>query len=59
MYDSAEREKVVREYVDRVRHNPTQRQVDEAVRAITAAWTRDQQDVHERSYQDGAEGVMA
>jgi hypothetical protein len=57
--DSNDRELLVRQYVERIRHNPTEAQEDEAVAAIVREWQHDVQDVHERSYSDGAEGVLA
>lgn len=57
--DNADRENVVRQYAQRIVHNPTQAQLEEAVSAITKAWQADAQDVHERSYSDGHEGALA
>lgn len=57
--DSVDRENVVRQYVQRVFFNPTEAQLEESVEALTRAWQNDSQDVHERSYQDGGEGVLA
>jgi hypothetical protein len=58
-YDSAQRRDIVRQYVERIRHNPTAAQVDEAVTAITREWDADHQATHETAYQSGADGVMA
>jgi hypothetical protein len=40
-YDSAQRRDIVRQYVERIRHNPTAAQVDEAVAAISREWDAD------------------
>lgn len=39
--DSADRENVVRQYVDRVFFNPTEAQLEESVKALTRAWQND------------------
>lgn len=57
--DSYQRRELVRSYVERIQHNPTDAQVNEVVNALAREWQADVQRVHESSYSDGAEGVLA
>lgn len=58
-HDSATRELIVRQYAERILHNPTRAQLEQAIAAICREWDRDHQATHEQSYSDGADGVMA
>ena len=57
MYDDAERLAVIRNEIEHVVRDP--KRAEEAISHIAQHWRNDVQDVHERSYSDGAEGVLA
>lgn len=57
MYDSAQREHIIRHLVEDVAKRPER--AEEVIAHLAQQWEADVQDVHERSYSDGAEGVMA